>query len=72
MHPARARLSAMPIIGNAHSDHKLLEGLHNLIIDSEAPLEDRLWAMNYMFNDVMGVGDPPACEADLYVYMDEL
>jgi hypothetical protein len=66
----RKKLEAVPIGGNAWSDGPLMMALDELIWDDRETWEDRRWAIDYLGNEVMGLGEPPATTADVKAYME--
>jgi len=71
VNPVRAAIEAIPVKGNAHSDMPLMNKLHDLIMDENAEGPDRMWALDYLSNAVMCLGEAPSTMREVEQYVQE-
>lgn len=64
------QIKALGVVGNAYSDSQVLTLLDQLIQDRTATMQDRLAAIDYLSNEVMGLDEPAATEKDLEEYLE--
>lgn len=67
--PTRAALADYPVVGNAYHDGPLSRALDHLIADDTQPMADRIWALDHLSAEVMGLDEPAATEQDVADYV---